>query len=196
MAKVTVTHKKAAPVKASERSGIKGNVIMILQDAATGRVEKIVEAHNIVTDAGDQYYAERACKTPAAVVYTFHRGKLGIAASYRQSEGKAVTYGAFTFGGGWTGVQSFDSGYPKTSDTDTDNTGSGADIVTYRRTYSTSQGNYTIKALGIVRFGATTTAAVTLRYLLNYVTLSVAQQVTKTNSQTLKVFVNHTMNGV
>lgn len=185
MAKVTVSNK-----------GGRANILLILKDAATGRVERVVHGKNIVTNAGDQYYAERACETPAAAIYSFHRGKLAVAASYRQVEGKAVTYGSFTFGGTWTGIQSFDSGYPKVSDTDVDNTGAGVDIVTYRRTYSTAQANYTIKALGIVRFGATTSAAVSLRYLLNYITLSAAQQITKTSSQTLKVFVNHTFNGV
>lgn len=183
MANVTVTHK--GPVK--------GNVLLILQDAATGRVEKVVEHHNIVTTSGNQYYAERgAVQTPAM---TFNKGKLTIASSYRSTETNTRTYGDFVLTT-FTGTQSFDSGYPKTSDTDTDNTGSGATIVTYRRTYSTTQGNITIKALGINRFGATTTAAASLKKLLNYVTLSVAQQVTKTSSQTLKVFINHTFLGI
>lgn len=156
-------------------------------------MEKVVEAHNIVTTSGNQYYAERgANQTPAM---TFNAGRLTVAASYLSTETNTRTFGDFvrtTF----TGTQAFDATYPRTSDPDTDNTGAGATIVTYRRTYSTTQANFTIKALGVSRAGATSTAAASLKKLLNYVTLSVAQQVTKTSAQTLKVFVNHTMLGV
>lgn len=173
------------------------NVILILQDADTGKTLRVVEAHNAVTLAGGEYYAERgAAETPT---YTFNAGKMALASSYRQAESVSVarTVNDLVFTT-LSGVQVFDGGYPKTTDSDTDNTGSGVRVITYRRTYTTSQGNFTIKALGIGRNGFTTNPAssASLRVLLNYVTLSVAQQITKTSSQTLKVFVNHTMSPI
>lgn len=176
---VTVTHKPATS---------KMNVLLVLQDAATGRVERVVEGHNVVTLKGDQYYAEKgANQTPA---WTFNLGRFIIAQSYKGTASTTKTYGDFVFTT-FSGIKTFDSGYPKTNDTDTDNTGSGVRVVTWRRTYTTAQGNFTIKALGIGRAGATTTAAVSLRFLLNFITLTTAQRVTKTSSQTLKAFVNH-----
>lgn len=171
----------------------RANILLILQDASTGRVEKIVEAQNVVTIRGNQFYAERSAgQTPT---WTFQSGRFVVASSYRVNEAPTTnTYGNFVLTT-FSGTQAFDGGYPKTSDTDTDNTGSGATVVTWRRTYTTAQANITIRALGICRAGATTTAAVSLRYLLNYITLSTAQRVTKTASQTLKAFINHTMLG-
>lgn len=183
---VTVTY---APAKKRE------NVLLILQDAATGRVEKVVNASNLVTNAGAEYYAEQgANETPT---YTFNKGKLALASSYRSTEAATRTLNDLVFST-LSGIQSFDSGYPRTADTDGDNTGSGVRVVTYRRTYSTSQANMTIKALAIARHGYTTNPAgsASLRQILNYLTLSAAQQITKTSSQTLKTFCNHSFAGV
>jgi hypothetical protein len=189
--RVTVT-RRSAPPKARKKE----NVLLILQDAKTGRVEKVVKAANIVTDTGAEYYAERgSAETPT---YTFNLGRLALASSYNATEAVTRTLGNLIFTSGTTGIATFDSGYPQTSDADGDNTGSGARVVSYRVTYATSEANFTIKALGIVRAGWSTdpSTAASLRVLLNYLTLSVAQQITKTSSQTLKVFCNHAFTGV
>lgn len=173
------------------------NVVMVLKDAATGKVLRVVQSHNRVVDDGTLYYAQRgANETPT---YTFNAGKLALASSYLVTEasGTTQTLGRLTFGSGTSGIRNFDSTYPKTNDSDTDNTGAGVRVVTYRRTYATSEANFTIKALGICRNGATTNpaAAASLRKILNYLTFATAEQITKTSSQTLKVFVNHTFSG-
>ena len=177
----------------------KPNVLLVLKDAATGQVIQVVGGHNLVTSAGDKYYAQVGARSVPS--QTFNVGVMAIAFSYRNNEGKTRTWGDFVFTQAgpivdYTGKQSFDSGYPKASDSDTDNTGRGPTITTYRRTYTTAQGNFKIKALGIARSGSTTSATATLRNLLNYITLPTASQITKTSSQTLKVFVNHQMLGV
>lgn len=173
------------------------NVVMVLRDAETGKVLRIVESHNRVVDEGTKYYAQRgANETPT---YTFNAGKLALASSYRDTEasGTAQTLNRLVFTSGTSGIRNFDSTYPKTNDSDTDNTGAGVRTITYRRTYTTSEANFLIKALGICRNGATTNpaAASALRKILNYLTFSAAEQITKTSSQTLKVFVNHTFSG-
>jgi hypothetical protein len=181
--KVQVTHRRVP------------NVILVLKDAATGRVERVVESHNIITNDGAEYYAENG--TNSVPTYTFFKGKLALASSYKAAEVATATLGLLTFGSGTSGIRNFDSGYPKTNDSDTDNTGAGVRVATYRRTYTTAEANFTIKALAICRNGATTNpaASATLRKILNYITLSAAQQITKTSSQTLKAFVNHTFSG-
>lgn len=183
--KVTITHSPAP------RKRKKENVLMLLQDATTGKVIKTVQAANLVTDDGLTYYAQQgANETPT---YTFYAGKLALASSYLQAEGATRTFSDLTFST-FTGVQSFDSGYPKTNDDDSDNSSAGVKVLTYRRTYTTSQANFTIKALAVCRDSYTLDTSVandSLRKVLNYLTLSTAQQVTKTSSQTLKVFVNH-----
>ena len=184
--KVVVTHR---PAKKKE------NVLLILQDAATGRVEKVVSAANIVTNDGALYYAQKgANETPT---YTFNAGRFALASSYRSTEAVTRTLNDLVFST-LSGIKTFDSGYPKTNDTDSDNTGSGVRVVTFRRTYATSEANFTIKALGICRAGYTTNpaSAATLRKILNYLTLSTAQRITKTSSQTLKAFINHSFVGV
>jgi len=179
----------------SESLKYKEQVILVLKDAATGKVLKRVESGpNIVTNAGDKYYAERgAAQTP---VRTFNAGMLVVAKSFTVAATKVATFGRFVLGGTYSGRQLFDAGYPKTADSDTDNTGRTVDAVTYKRTYTTAQANYTIRALGVCRLNATTAAAAGSRELLNYKTLSAAQVITKTSSQTLVAYINHTFNGV
>ena len=81
-----------------------------------------------------------------------------------------------------------DSGYPQTDDPDTDNTLGGVDVVTWRYSYGTTEGNITdIAELAIVDVLTAATAA--LCHALFGSTF------TKTSSDTLKVFVNHTFNG-
>lgn len=175
-------------------------VILVLKDAATGKVECRYECDpNIVTNWGDQYYAERgAAQTPAI---TFNVGQMVVAASFTKAasvHGKTARFSFFArVHSSYSGRKTFDSGYPKTADTDTDNTGRTIDAVTYKRTYTTSQANTMIRAIGVCRRNAVTTSgAAASNRLLAYKTLNSAQQVTKTSSQTLVVYVNHTFLGI
>lgn len=177
------------------RRPMRTNVLLVLQDAATGKTIRTVHAKNVVTNDGAEYYAERgAGETPT---YSFGNGKLALASSYLAAETPSATLGLLTFST-VSGIQSFTAGYPTTSDADSDNTGSGARVVSYHRLYTTTQGNFTIKALAVVRNDytlSTDVASNSLRKILNYLTLSAAQQITKTSSQVLKVFVNHSFSG-
>lgn len=176
----------------------KEQVVMVLKDAATGKVILKRELEpNIVTDWGDQYYAERgAAQTPSI---TFSEGMMVVAQSFTKGPatfGKTARFSFFTkMNATYTGRQLFDSGYPKTADTDTDNTGRTIDAVTYKRTYSTSQANYTIRAIGVCRLNATTAAASDSSKLLSMKTMTAAQIFTKTSSQTLVMYINHTFLG-
>lgn len=173
----------------------KEQVVLVLKDATTGKVVMRHECDpNIVTNEGDKYYAQRgAASTPT---YLFNSGMMVVANSYQVAATKVATFGRFKLAGTYSGRQLFDSGYPKANDSDTDNTGRTVDAVTYKRTYTTAQANYSIRALGVCRLNATTAAANASKVLLSYKTLSAAQVITKTSSQTLVVYINHTFNGV
>jgi len=173
----------------------KEQIVLVLRDDATGKILQRLEiGPNIVTNSGDKYYAQRgAAETPTR---TYSAGMMVVANSFKRAATKAATFGDFKLAGTYTGRQTFDAGYPKTNDSDTDNTGRTVDAVTYKRTYTTAQANYTIKAVGISQLNATSASAAGVRELASYKTLSVSLQVTKTSSQTLTAYINHTFSGV
>jgi len=126
-------------------------------------------AKNIVTNDGDLFYAQQAgTVTPA----------------------KGDTYTTVT-----TPVTSsrkiIDSTYPKTNDGDSDNTGSGTDIVTWRTSWTTSDFNATSIIGGCIHVGGASPSSGSK--LLTHFSIT---SFDKTSSDTLKIFVNHTFNGV
>jgi hypothetical protein len=179
-----------------EQSKVRESVLLVLKEAATGKVVRVVDAGpNIVTNAGDLYYAQRgAVETPT---YTFNKGMLVVAKSYTVAAAKTCTFGRLVLqqtmsAATYYGRQSFASGYPKTADSDTDNTQRTADGVTYKRIYTTSQANGTIKAVAVCRHNGATSSN---GQLLNFKTLSAAQTVVKTSSLTLTVYITHVFTG-
>jgi hypothetical protein len=180
-----------------EKKRVRETIIAVTKDAATGRVLHVLDiGPNIVTDVGDRYYAQRGAVE--AVTHTFNIGHMVVAKSYRvtlaNGAKNTATFGRFVgFNPTYTGRDSFAAGYPKTADSDTDNTGRTIDAVTYKKVYSTSQANYTIRALGICKKSAVTSSS---SQLLSYKTLTVAQYIQKTSSMTLTVYINHTFLGV
>lgn len=178
-----------------EKQRFRETCVLVTKDARTGRVVQAIEVGpNIVTDQGDKYYAQRGAA--GAVSFTFSVGNMVVAKSYKitvAAGGKTATFGKFVgLGGTYSGRATFAVGYPKTADSDTDNTGRTVDAVTYKRVYSTSQANYTIRALGICRNGGATSSN---GQLLSYKTLTTAQFINKTSSLTLTVYINHTFLG-
>jgi len=87
--------------------------------------------------------------------------------------------------------KAIDSNYPKTNDGDSDNTGAGTDIVTWLTSWTTSDFNATSIIGGCIHVGAASPANGTK--LLTHFTIT---SFDKTASDTLKIFVNHTFNGV
>jgi hypothetical protein len=178
----------------------KEQVIVILKDAKTGKVVKRVEqGPNIVTDYGDEYYAEMGAGEVPSLTFAID-GMMVVANSFTKGAatfGKTARFSFFVLSpaASYSGRIAFDSGYPKTSDSDTDNTGRTADAVTYKTTYGTSAANTEIQAIGICQINATTAAAAPTSKLLSFKTLSAAEKVTKTSSQTLVVYINHTFLG-
>lgn len=161
------------------------NVLLIL-GKPEGKV--LHAAHNIITDAGDIYYAQKACgETPTNA---FGYLKLSTA-NWGSTPGKTTNSGdvASQISGS---SKAPTATYPLTNDADSDNTGAGTDIVTWAYSYTKADFNDAdIDAGAITTSGASlgtgTSALLTAFDLTTFA---------KTANDTLKVFVNHTMNGV
>jgi len=169
-----------------EPIGTKGTVVVVLKNEKTGKVQTF-KAKNIVTNDGDLHYAERgAAETPteftaAAMEY----GTAGDAPAKTSDRSNLTTK---TSGS----LKAIDGTYPMTDDSDGDNTGSGTDIVSWRVSYGTSEGNDTaIDRVIITNYVGGTPAAD--ENCLMYATF--AASFNKTSSDTLKVFINHEFTG-
>jgi len=142
--------------------------------------EEYIPGANIVTNDGDQYYAEAAVGSPSWSVAGLRLGTSNTAVAKTDTD---VT--TFLTGSG----KAIDATYPKTNDADTDNTGAGVDIVTWTTSYTTSEGNGTGIQEGAIVDNITTPTKALCHFLF-------AASFDKTSSDTLKVIVNHQFNGV
>ena len=83
-----------------------------------------------------------------------------------------------------------DATYPLVNDGDADNTGAGTDIITYRVSYTTAEANQTDTTDVILTNPSPGASEPVIMHA------EFAASFTKTSADTLKVFVNHRMNGV
>lgn len=158
------------------------NIIIIKENVNTGR-EQLIFGANIVTASGDKYYAEKAAGQTAS--WSPSAMRLGYGSAAPTKNDTDVT--SYPASGGW--VKAIDSTYPKTSDTDADNTGSGVNVITWRVTFGTGDANGTgIRELAITNLSLNPTAALTHALF--------ASAFDKTSSDTLKIFINHNISGV
>lgn len=153
------------------------------------------ETHNIVTNQGDRYYAATAVGTAFSgratgdfrqTGYMRLGTSLTAAAKSDTDVGSAIPSGSVAL----------DAGYPAVSDTDPDNTGAGSNIVTWRFTFSTAIANANAISEGAITgstVGGGYTGGAAGTALTHFL---FASSFNKTSSDTLKVFVNHTMSGV
>jgi len=162
---------------------VMGSAFAVLCDAQ-GR-SRCVPGLNIVTNAGDVWYAQRSAgETPT---HNFAGASAGIRLGDDNTAPTKtdVDVTSFVTGSG----HAIDATYPKSNDGDTDNTGAGTNVVSWRFSFTTAQGNGTgIIELAIVDDIASPTVA------LAHALFTGAFD--KTSSDTLKVFVNHTLSGV
>lgn len=178
---------------------LSGTVLAILRCEELG-AELVVPGLNIVTNAGDLYYAQRGALlttgTPISPVPTNFTDTNGVpdmimelyngasaAPDKTNDRGDLVTL--------VTGSdQAMDAGYPKVNDNDTDNTGAAVDTVSYRVSYATGDAN----ATGIADVILTNPTPGASEALLMHAEFGAPFD--KTSSDTLKVFVNHNLLGV
>ncbi len=168
------------------------NVLAILDSAELGK--RLITAGNLVGDFGDIFYAQSAAGE--AVTNNFNTGYLSsvtwtvIAKDIDSDDLANITLAT------GTGEKTVEATYPKTNDGDADNTGAGTDIVTHLFSYTKGDFDDPSVAAGAISLAANVTwggSGGNDPVMTGYDFASVFE---KTANDTLKVFVNHTMNGV
>ncbi len=168
------------------------NVLAILDSPEKGK--RLISAGNLVGDSGDIWYAESAAGE--AVTDNYNTGYLSsvvwtsITKAIDSDDLANITLAA------GTGEKTVAATYPKTNDGDADNTGSGTDVVTHLFSYTKGDFNDPSVAAGAISIAANTSwggSGGNDPVMTGYDFASVFD---KTANDTLKVFVNHTMNGV
>jgi len=142
----------------------------------------LIPAANIVTNAGDLYYAQLG----AEEVSTNAFGVQILATA--GTPGKAATDDSFTAVA--ASEKAHDGTYPKTNDGDADNTGAGTDIVSYLTSWTKADFNQLAITHGIITNASPGVAEPILTGF------AFAASFDKTANDTLKVFINHEMLGV
>ena len=161
----------------------KHNVLAIL-DGPEGR--RLIGARNIVTDAGDLYYAQLGASEATTNAFGVHI----MATAFIPSGVPGKTSDDDDFTQIAASEKAIAATYPKTNDGDGDNTGAGTDIVTSLVSYLKADFNDAAISHGIITNAAPGAAE---PILTGYV---FAAPFGKTADDTLKVFVNHEMLGV
>ena len=155
---------------------------------------------NLVTNDGDIYYAKKsASETPAS------NENFGASACVLQNPASADTivktdaYGQVSSPITTAGaVRGLTATYPLTNDQDSDNTGASADAISYRFDWATNQidtsaGN---PITGGAIYDVGQTSPVSGTKILTHWNFTSPATFHKTSTDTLKLFVNHTFNGV
>ena len=163
------------------------NVCIVKEDSEGNK--SWLYAKNIVTNDGDLYYAQKSAGESATSDFGSASGRMELRTG-SATPAKGDTYNSVT-----TPIaasrKAIDSNYPKTNDGDSDNTGSGTDIVTWRTSWTTGDFNSNAIIGGCIHVGAASPASGTK--VLSHFSIT---SFNKTASDTLKIFVNHTFTGV
>ena len=164
------------------------NICIVRENQDTGD-KTWLYAKNIVTNDGDLYYAQKSVGGTPTSDFGGSDGRMEL------RTGSATPAKAHVYSDVTTPVTASrkvkDNTYPKTADDDSDNTGAGADIVTWRTSWTTSDFNATAIIGGCFHAGGASPASGAK--LLTHFSIT---SFNKTASDTLKIFVNHTFNGV
>lgn len=165
-----------------ETIGIEPDAFVILTNHDTGAV-RIIPGQNLVTDAGDLWYAQSAAsETP-----TNDFDSLYLATAGPVTPAKTDDYDDFTLHAG--SEKHVTALYPRTNDPDGDNTGSGVDIVSWLFEYTTGDGPFTAITHSFISI---TTAGAGQAILNSY---KWAASWNKDSSTSAKIFANHEMLG-
>lgn len=160
------------------------NVLLVLE--RKGERPRIIRTHNIITSAGDIWYAQKA--TGEAVTNTFANAVLGTGKTAAWAKASTYTNLLGAIAGANKAVSAT---YPKRNDGDAQNTGAGVNVITWLFSYT---GADFVSATAVTDGVITIAAPIAGSALLAGFTL--ASSFTFTVDDTLKLFVNHTLLGV
>jgi len=156
---------------------------------------------NLVTNDGDIYYAKKGAGESPSSNENFGLTKASCILqnpSSADTPAKADDYGEVTDPIVTSGAEKLvSSNYPKSNDQDADNSGKGVDVITYKFEWTTAQidtssGN-AITGGCILDTDATPANGVKILTHWNFASPASFH---KTSTDTLTLYVNHTMNGV
>lgn len=168
----------------NENLTIKGRVCWALTDHQTGETQTW-ESPNIITTAGVTHYRQLISPNDAETnAFQGANGRMQLAkSSTTPAVGDTFATPASKI---TASIKAYSSGYPRLNCPDTDNSGRGAGVLTYKCEWATTDFNDTgITAVFIHLSGATGTDPILMHSLIS--------SFDKSSSQTLKVFVNHTL---
>lgn len=152
--------------------------------------KQFLHGHNLITDDGDLYYAQQAAGESPTNDFSSANGRQELGNGTQGTPNKTNTYSAL-IGPVTASRKIIDATYPKTNDGDSDNTGSGVDIVTWLTSWTKADFNSVGLSGGVVHNAAGSPAGGSV--LLTYWTITAFD---KTADDTLKVFINHEFRGV
>jgi hypothetical protein len=156
----------------------------------------ILKGHNIVTTAGDVWYAQQAAvgiaATVPSVTDTFTHAVLGTGAG--SAPAKNSTYGFFSTPITGAGIKIATSGWPRVDGPDADNTGAGAAVLSWKFEWTAGDFNDTAIADVMITNGAPSGTDPVLMHADDG-DWTPSGTFDKTASDTLKFYVNHTLLG-
>ena len=167
-------------MKQKDLSQVRGSIVVVLDGPSGKRVHK---THNIITNAGDIYYAQRGCA--AVPTNAFANLVLGSGAV---APAKGNNYDNITPIASTNKAPA--ATYPKVNDDDVDNTDAGVDVATYKYYYAKADFNAASITEGVVTIAAPEAGSPVLTHF------QFAAPFAKTADDTLTIFVNHEMLGV
>ena len=163
----------------NDKIHIKGKVIAILRNRE-GKIKKVITG-NIVTTDGEAYYAQMSAGESTSNSYSYLR--LGSDTTPpSKSDTDVVSFLSGT-------AKQVSAGYPKTNDSDPNNSGAGANIVTWKFFYDTNEANYSNINEGAIVNDANNPTSALCRFVFT-------STISKTSAETLTIYVNHTYTGV
>lgn len=165
---------------------ITGQIIAVRENVYTG-AKLVMVGENLVTSDGDAYYATMAVgESPTT---DFDNSTAGIhlgSGTTGGGEKDSADVNTETTGDGMR--MDLQVGYPKTNDTEANNTGQSTDVVTWYYAWTTTEGNDTGINEGAI-VDSLTGAATCLTHF------DFGSTFDKTGSDTLQVFINHSFLG-
>lgn len=158
------------------------NAVVILK--RRGRIVDYVFGRNIVCTTGEIYYAQKACGEAPTNNYT----TMWLASNGPATPAKGDNRGNFTDIASSNKANA--TGYPKSSDNDTDNNGAGNNVISWLFNYNAADGNWaTITHCYITK--AANTANDNLLCSVKF-----GANWAKDSNTSAKIFINHGENGV
>lgn len=159
------------------------------------RIDDLFTGFNIATDSADLFYAQQSASETPTEDYTSVNNRCELQNPV-SADTPAKTDQYINVTSPITASRkSIISTYPKTNDGDTDNNGSGADIITWAYSWLTT--DFNTEAANDITGGCIHNAGVSPVGTSDLLThWNFASAFEKLSTDTLKVFVNHEMRGV